>query len=58
MITLQCETEGASIAYRLSKSSRWLLYSKPFSVPGGSTVTTTAIRLGWKHSPTVEKKFP
>ncbi len=58
MISLQCETEGASIAYRLSKSSRWLLYSKPFSVPGGSTVITTAIRLGWKPSPTIEKKFP
>jgi N-sulfoglucosamine sulfohydrolase len=58
MISLQCATEGASIAYRLSKSSRWLLYNKPFSASGTGTVSTTAIRLGWKPSPTVEKKFP
>ena len=56
LVSIRCSTAGASIAYRLSKSSRWLLYSKPFPVQGADTVSTTAIRLGWKPSPTVELK--
>ena len=56
-ISIHCPTEGASIAYRLSNSSRWLLYSKPFSLTGPATISTTAIRLGWKPSPTVELKL-
>ena len=56
-ISIHCATESASIAYRLSKSSRWLLYSKPFSLTGPTTISTTAIRLGWKPSPTVELKI-
>jgi len=56
MVSIRCPTAGASIAYRLSKSSRWLLYSKPFLLEGTDTVSTTAIRLGWKPSPTVEMR--
>jgi arylsulfatase A-like enzyme len=56
-ISIRCQTAGASIAYRLSKSSRWLLYSKPFPVRGTDTISSTAIRLGWKPSPTVEMKI-
>ena len=56
-ISIGCQTAGASIAYRLSKSSRWLLYSKPFAVQGPATISATTIRLGWKPSPTVEMKI-
>ena len=56
-VSIRCATEGASIAYRLSDSSRWLLYSEPFSVRSPGIVVTTAIRLGWKPSPTVTMKI-
>ncbi|MEM8524366.1 MAG: sulfatase [Bacteroidota bacterium] len=49
-IELTCATEGASIAYRLNKNGRWLLYTEPFSVKGVRQVESKAIRLGWKES--------
>ena len=54
LVRITCETEGASIAYRIttgdSKNSRWLLYFKPFKAPVGSSMQAQAIRLGWKKS--------
>lgn len=50
MATIYCETEGSSIAYRLSENGRWLLYSTPFTVKAGAMVQARAIRLGWKES--------
>ena len=52
-ITLTCRSEGASIAYRLKKDGRWLLYSKPFDVDAKTAIFAKANRLGWKHSETV-----
>ncbi len=49
-ISLTSTTRGASIAYRLDGKGRWLLYSQPFEVAAGTTVTARANRLGWKHS--------
>lgn len=51
--TIRCETEGASIAYRLDNRGRWLLYSKPFPVEDAQTISAQAIRLGWKKSKVV-----
>ncbi len=56
--TLTCDTEGASIAYRMRGSDRWLLYSEPFEVAAGDRVAAQAIRLGWKPSETVNSTVP
>jgi hypothetical protein len=52
--TVQCSTQGASLAYKVehagNERARWLLYSKPVTVDSGSTVTAVACRLGWKDS--------
>jgi uncharacterized sulfatase len=50
MATIRCATEGASIAYRLGESGRWLLYSAPFAVAKGQTVQAQACRLGFRDS--------
>lgn len=48
--TIQCDSLGASIAYRFSPDERWQLYWKPVPVKKGQTIYSKANRLGWKHS--------
>ncbi len=50
LVTVRCESEGASIAYRVGDGDRWLLYTEPFEVSAGDSVQAQAIRLGWKKS--------
>lgn len=52
-VVIGCKTEGASIAYRLKKDDRWLLYTGPFEVKETTKITARANRLGWKPSETV-----
>jgi hypothetical protein len=60
--TIRCATEGASIAYRVGKSSssdesaRWLLYTAPVAVSPGETIQTRACRLGYLDSKVVDRK--
>lgn len=49
-VHLSSATEGASIAYRLSKDKQWLLYTQPFRARTGTTLESKAIRIGWKES--------
>ena len=48
-IALECETEGASIAYRIDAEKdqgRWQLYTQPVTVRKGETLVAKACRLG------------
>lgn len=53
LLQLHCATQGASIAYTFEsgESPHWLLYSRPISLPvGSSTLRARAIRIGYKES--------
>ncbi|MGF1578970.1 MAG: sulfatase [Gemmataceae bacterium] len=54
LVTIHCQTKGASVAYQTGKkkSRRWLLYTEPFVVPRSTVVRTRANRIGWKASGT------
>ena len=59
MISLACQTEGASIVYQTQQGdqwSDWTLYTKSFSPPEwASRVRVTACRLGYRDSKAVEQ---
>jgi hypothetical protein len=61
-IAIQCPTEGAAIAYQVDGEGygpdHWLFYTGPFEAPAGSTVSATAIRVGYVQSGTVEFTVP
>ena len=46
-VTITCETEGASVGYRLSEAGPWLIYSGPFNT-NAEHVEVQAQRIGWK----------
>ena len=48
-VFLDCDTDGASIGYRLD-GGRWRVYSGPFDLPAGSGVSAKAVRYGWRES--------
>jgi arylsulfatase A-like enzyme len=53
MISLNCSTPGASIAYQKGSAvggSRWQLYSKPIQSSVGEKFAARAIRIGFKTS--------
>ncbi|MEC8829809.1 MAG: chitobiase/beta-hexosaminidase C-terminal domain-containing protein, partial [Bacteroidota bacterium] len=53
ILTLSCETEGASIAYQLGSSigfNYWQLYSKPVPIKSNEKISARAIRIGYKAS--------
>ena len=54
LIKLGCETEGASIGYRIGGQRRWLLYARPITLDTGTDLTVRAVRIGYK--PSVETK--
>ncbi len=54
-VRITCATEGASIGYRLGSSGRWLLYTEPVRLAGGTELWTRAIRIGYKPSGEVHK---
>jgi hypothetical protein len=49
-ITIACATEGASIAYRIGKSSGWKLYTKPVPLKDGQVLGAKACRIGFRDS--------
>ncbi len=49
-IMLSCDTEGASIGYRLSKNKNWQVYHQPFDLSAGDTLEVIAHRIGFKPS--------
>lgn len=54
-VRITCATEGASIGYRLGRDGRWLLYTEPVRVAGGTELWTRAVRIGYKPSGEVRK---
>jgi len=61
-VEIECPTEGAAIAYQVDGRGygpdHWLLYTGPFEMASGSTVSATAIRVGFVQSGTVEFVAP
>ncbi|MCH8216106.1 MAG: sulfatase [Planctomycetes bacterium] len=49
-----CESEGASIAYRISGEKTWRLYTTPVVLEGVRSIAAQAIRYGWTKSGIVE----
>ena len=52
-VLLECQTEGASIAYQQGVqvgSDHWSLYSQPISVKKGEKIVARAVRLGYRTS--------
>jgi len=50
-VTITCETEGASLGYRLDGTKKpWHLYSQPLEAKIGTRVIAKAIRIGYKPS--------
>jgi len=63
VISLSCETEGASIGYRfLSENTTagqpWNLYKSAFPASSGDTVEAKAVRYGWAESEVVTLELP
>ncbi len=61
-VEIECTTEGAAIAYQVDGRGygpdHWLLYKGPFAARSGSTISATAIRIGYTQSGTVEFTVP
>jgi N-sulfoglucosamine sulfohydrolase len=59
MISLACETEGASIVYQTQQGetwSDWVLYTKSFTPPASAgRIRATACRLGYRDSKAMEQ---
>ncbi len=50
LVSIHCETVGASIGYRIGDEIRWRLYSAPFQADPHQKITAQAHRLGWLKS--------
>jgi hypothetical protein len=51
LLQLSCDTQGASIGYRLNDEENWRLYGGPLRLPvGETTVRAKAIRVGYRES--------
>ena len=58
LLQMSCDTQGASIGYRLNDEANWRLYGGPLRLPSGqTTVTAKAIRVGYKESAEVTARF-
>jgi len=49
-VRICCETEGASIGYRLGEDKKWWIYTGPINVAQGTSLTAKAIRIGYRES--------
>lgn len=50
LIKITCQTEGASLAYKIGDSVQWLLYTQEIKLPKGQKCIAKAIRYGYKPS--------
>lgn len=63
MITVICETPGASIGYKIvdpgqeTDGNNWEIYTEPFNVPDGKEVVVIAHRIGFSPSEPVRKRW-
>ncbi|NNJ28021.1 hypothetical protein LzC2_41320 [Planctomycetes bacterium LzC2] len=49
-VAITCETEGASLGYKLPGDEAWRVYVKPFDAPADGPIRAKAHRIGWKPS--------
>jgi len=54
VVKIACATKGASIAYQINgkgyADGHWFLYTKPFTINPGDSVTAVAVRAGYAQS--------
>jgi len=57
-VTVRCETEGASIGYKIIKEGKtpksWMVYKNPTALSEGDKILVQAHRIGFEPSTTVE----
>lgn len=58
LVSMNCESKGASIVYRFGEQNQWLLYTKPFQWKQEAPLEARAVRIGWKPSEIVTKAQP
>ena len=56
-LTIHCETNGASLGYRVN-GGRWQVYSGAFSVDPGDIVEALTVRYGWRESEVARFEVP
>jgi hypothetical protein len=54
VLTIACDTEGASIGYRKRGEASWSVYTAPVEVDPSAAYEIVAQRIGFKRSPTIE----
>ena len=58
LLQMSCDTQGASIGYKLNDEENWRLYGGPLRLPVGQTmITAKAIRVGYGESKESEASF-
>jgi N-sulfoglucosamine sulfohydrolase len=50
LVTLSCNTRGASIGYKTGRKGTWKIYSSPVPLEKNDTIYAKAIRYGFKES--------
>lgn len=58
-VTLSCETEAATIGYKINNNSPnaddWQIYTQPFELEKGDTLRVVGDRIGYRYSAIVEE---
>ncbi len=57
MLTIRCETNGASLGYRIN-GGRWQVYSGAFGAAPDDYVEARAVRYGWRESEATKFEVP
>ncbi len=60
LVTMKCTTRGSSIAFQINgkgynSDEHWFLYTKPFKISKGDSITAVATRVGYAQSSIVKK---
>jgi N-sulfoglucosamine sulfohydrolase len=50
LVTVSCDTEGASIGHRMGDDGPWSVYTGPFDPQGRGTLQVVTHRIGWHAS--------
>ncbi len=57
-ILLECETDGATIAYRTNDTKRWLIYDGPVSKTALQKIEIKTVRYGYEESEPILHEIP
>ena len=56
-VRLSCDTEAATIGYKIGTSNSWTIYAQPFSIEKGDTLRVVGDRIGYQYSEIIEQRF-